>query len=40
MRQAEQVAARLQRERRPSVAQIEVLDGWNASPPWRSPTGR
>jgi membrane dipeptidase len=28
MREAERVAARLQRERPPSTAQIEVLDGW------------
>jgi membrane dipeptidase len=32
MREAEQVAARLQRERPASTAQIEVLDGW-ATPP-------
>ncbi|GIW51969.1 MAG: dipeptidase [Gemmatimonadales bacterium] len=37
MRRVEEVAARLQRERGPSVAQIEVLDGWSASPPWSSP---
>lgn len=37
MRQAEAVAARLQRERGPSVAQIEVLDGWATKPPWEGP---
>ncbi|MBI2072525.1 MAG: membrane dipeptidase [Gemmatimonadetes bacterium] len=37
MRQAEAVAARLQRERGPSTAQIEVLDGWTTSPPWTGP---
>jgi len=37
MRQAEAVAARLQRERGPSTAQIEVLDGWPTSPPWSGP---
>jgi membrane dipeptidase len=40
MREAEAVAARLQRERAPSVAQIEVLDGWGTEPPWRGPGGR
>jgi membrane dipeptidase len=38
MRQVESVAARLQQARRPSVAQIEILDGWRTSPPWREPT--
>jgi membrane dipeptidase len=38
MRQNEAVAARLQRTRGPSVAQIEVLDGWSARPPWEGPT--
>ncbi|HXV86577.1 MAG TPA: Rid family detoxifying hydrolase, partial [Gemmatimonadales bacterium] len=37
MRQTEAVAARLRRERGPSVAQIEVVDGWRASPPWEGP---
>ncbi|HEX9581469.1 MAG TPA: dipeptidase [Gemmatimonadales bacterium] len=37
MRQNESVAARLQRERGPSVAQIEVLDGWGTKPPWEGP---
>ena len=37
MRQAEAVAARLQLERGPSTAQIEVLDGWTTSPPWTGP---
>ena len=37
MRQVEAVAARLQRERGPSTAQIEVLDGWPTSPPWQGP---
>ncbi|HLB38703.1 MAG TPA: dipeptidase [Gemmatimonadales bacterium] len=37
MRQAEAVAARLQRERAPSTAQIEMLDGWQTSPPWTGP---
>ena len=37
MRQAEAVAARLQLERSPSTAQIEVLDGWTTSPPWTGP---
>ena len=40
MREAEIVAARLQRERTPSTAQIEVLDSWGVGPPWRQPTGR
>jgi membrane dipeptidase len=37
MRQNEAAAARLQRLRGPSVAQIEVLDGWSARPPWEGP---
>ena len=37
MREVEAVAARLQRQLRPSVAQIEVLDGWETAPPWREP---
>jgi membrane dipeptidase len=37
MRQNETVAARLQRERGPSVAQIEILDRWPAAPPWEGP---
>ena len=37
MQQAEAVAARLQLERGPSTAQIEVLDGWTTSPPWTGP---
>lgn len=40
MRDVERVAARLQRERGPSVAQIEVLDGWGTAPPWRAPGTR
>jgi membrane dipeptidase len=37
MREAERVAARLQRERPASVAQIEVLDGWRSSAPYYGP---
>jgi membrane dipeptidase len=37
MREAETVAKRLQQERPPSAAQIEILDGWDSEPPWRSP---
>jgi membrane dipeptidase len=37
MRQVEAVAARLQQERGPSLAQIEVLDGWSTKPPWEGP---
>lgn len=37
MRRVEEVAARLQQERDPSVAQIEILDGWTTSPPWSGP---
>jgi len=33
MREAEHVAARLQRERPPSTAQIEVMDHWLSKPP-------
>jgi membrane dipeptidase len=40
MRQAEAVAIRLQQERPPSTAQIEILDNWNMEPPWEQPTGR
>jgi membrane dipeptidase len=37
MREVEAVAARLKRERPPSTAQIESLDGWETEPPWRGP---
>jgi membrane dipeptidase len=37
MRATEAVAARLQRERKPSVAQIEVLDHWKTKPPLEGP---
>ncbi len=37
MREVERVAARLQTERPPSTAQIEVLDGWTSAPPWEGP---
>ena len=37
MRETEAVAARLQQERSPSTAQIEILDGWDRSPSWREP---
>lgn len=37
MRETERVSARLRRERGPSVAQIELLDGWTSGPPWSSP---
>lgn len=37
MRETERVAARLQGERGPSTAQIEILDGWATSPPWTRP---
>lgn len=33
MREAEHVAARLQREHPPSTAQIEVMDHWSSKPP-------
>ena len=36
-KEAEMVAERLQLERPPSAAQIEILDGWETAPPWRSP---
>ncbi len=37
MREVERIAARLQTERSPSTAQIEVLDGWTSAPPWEGP---
>jgi membrane dipeptidase len=37
MREAEAVAVRLQAERPASVAQIEILDGWDRDPRWREP---
>ncbi len=37
MREVETVAARLQLERGPSSAQIEVLDRWDTRPRWREP---
>jgi membrane dipeptidase len=37
MREVEAVAARLQQERPPSTAQIEVLDNWKTAPAWREP---
>jgi membrane dipeptidase len=37
MKEAESVAERLQPERAPSAAQIEILDGWDSEPPWRRP---
>jgi membrane dipeptidase len=37
MRETEAVAARLQRERGPSVAQIEILDHWKTKPPLEGP---
>lgn len=40
LRQVEVVAERLQRERRPSTAQIEILDGWEVEPPWQQPFAR
>ena len=40
MREVEAVAARLQRERGPSTAQIEILDHWETSPPWEGPVER
>lgn len=40
LRQVEVVAERLQRERRPSTAQIEILDGWEFEPPWQQPSAR
>ena len=38
--EAEDVARRLQQERPPSNAQIEVLDGWDSEPPLGSPSGQ
>jgi membrane dipeptidase len=40
MRDAERVAARLQRARPPSTAQIEVLDHWSSKPPMMGSGGR
>jgi membrane dipeptidase len=40
MTEAETVAQRLQQERPPSNAQIEVLDGWDSEPPLGSPSGQ
>ncbi len=37
MREVEAVAVRLQLERGPSSAQIEVLDRWDPRPRWREP---
>lgn len=37
MREVEAVAKRLQAERPPSAAQIEILDRWDRNPPWREP---
>lgn len=37
MREVEAVAARLQVERPPSTAQIEILDGWDRAPAWTEP---
>jgi membrane dipeptidase len=37
MKEAEMVAERIQLERPPSAAQIEILDGWDTAPPWRNP---
>jgi len=37
MREVEAVAGRLQRERPPSTAQIEVLDHWKTGSKWRKP---
>ncbi len=37
MKEAELAAERLQLERSPSTAQIEILDGWDTAPPTRSP---
>jgi membrane dipeptidase len=37
MREVETVAVRLRQERPASAAQIEMLDGWTSSPPWRTP---
>jgi membrane dipeptidase len=40
MREAERAAARLQRERPASAAQIEILDGWATRPPLYGPQRR
>jgi membrane dipeptidase len=40
MREAERVAARLQRERPPSAAQIEIMDGWSTAPRMYGPGGQ
>ena len=40
MREAERVAARLQRERPPSTAQIEIVDRWVTKPPLFGPERR
>jgi membrane dipeptidase len=40
MREAERAAARLQRERPASAAQIEILDGWATEPPLYGPERR
>jgi membrane dipeptidase len=40
MREAERVAARLQRERPASTAQIEIVDGWVTKPRLFGPEGR
>jgi hypothetical protein len=37
MREAEDLAECLQAERSPSAAQVEILDGWDAAPPWLGP---
>lgn len=37
MKEAEVVAERIKRERPASAAQIQILDGWESAPPWRSP---
>jgi membrane dipeptidase len=37
MREVEAVAVRLQSDRPASVAQIEILDGWDQGPRWREP---
>ncbi len=40
MREVERVAARLQRERTPSTAQIEIVDRWDVGPSWERPTAK
>ncbi len=40
MRDVEAVAARLEQERAPSNAQIEMLDAWGIDPSWDAPTAR